>query len=246
MYLVMISTRTCGRLRIIALISLVLWFIGESAAGTQDVVSVTEITPNVVAFATSSGNVVASVGPDDALLVGTPSAASTPQISSILASRTRSAVRYVVIAPQDLPHSERDAGWERRGAFVAMQENALERLAGLAMGAPQPLPHRLIELGVDRPRIAFSQVLTFDLNGESIHVVHQRPGDSDADAIVHFHVANLIYLGEVFPGDGYPEIDPEQGGKLDGLVQTLDGWTANCPASITKFRQRHSYFPIND
>ncbi len=48
---------------------------------------------------------------------------------------------------------------------------------------------------------------------------------SDADSIVHFHVANLVYLGEVFPGDGYPDITSEQGGKLDGLVETLDAWS---------------------
>jgi hypothetical protein len=108
-----------------------------------------------------------------------------------------------------------------------MQENALERLGGHTMGAPQPLPRRLIEIGVDRPRIAFSEVLTFDVNGEAIHVVHQTPGYSNADAIVHFHVANLVYLGEVFPGDGYPKVDRQQGGKLDGLVKTLDAWTGN-------------------
>jgi len=133
----------------------------------------------------------------------------------------------VVIAPQDAAHSEGDAGWGSRGAFVAMQENALERLGGHAMGAPRPLPPRLIELGVDRPRVAFSEVLTFDLNGEAIHVVHQPPGYSDADALVHFHAANLIYLGEVFPGDGYPRVDLEQGGKLEGLVNTLSRWTGD-------------------
>jgi hypothetical protein len=69
--------------------------------------------------------------------------------------------------------------------------------------------------------------LTFDVNGEAIHVVHQTPGYSNADAIVHFHVANLVYLGEVFPGDGYPKVDRQQGGKLDGLVKTLDAWTGN-------------------
>ncbi len=176
-------------------------------------------------FATSTGNVVASVGPDGALLVGIPCAASTPSISKILASRTKSGVRYVVIAPEDPSHSEGDAGWGRRGAFVAMHENALQRIGGNTMGAPSPLSPRLTKLGVDRPRIAFSEVLAFDLNGESIHVVHQKPGYSNADAIVHFHVAKLIYLGEVFPGDGYPAIDPAQGGTLDGLLNTLDGWT---------------------
>jgi hypothetical protein len=124
-----------------------------------------------------------------------------------------------------LAHSEGDAGWGRRGAFVAMQENALQRIGGNVMGAPPPLSDRFIKLRVDRPRIAFSEVLAFDLNGESIHVVHQSPGYSNADAIAHFHVANLVYLGEVFPGDGYPAIDPAQGGTLDGLLKTLSGWT---------------------
>jgi cyclase len=199
----------------------------KSAGRTQETVGVTAIAPSLLVFATSTGNVVASVGRDGGLLVGTPSAASTSQINGILASRTKSAVRYVVIAPQDAAQSESDAGWGSRGAFVVMQENALERLGGHAMGAPRPLPPRLIELGVDRPRVAFSEVLTFDLNGEAIHVVHQPPGYSDADTLVHFHVANLIYLGEVFPGDGYPRVDLEQGGKLEGLVNMLNRWTGD-------------------
>ena len=74
-------------------------------------------------------------------------------------------------------------------------------------------------------RLRFPEVLAFDLNGEAIHVVHQKPGYSDADAIAHFHVADLVYLGEVFPGDGYPQVDNMQGGKLDGLLNTLGSWT---------------------
>lgn len=185
---------------------------------------VTEVTPTVLVFATSNGNVVASVGPDGALLVGTPSAASTSQISEILANRTKNPIRYVVIAPEDLAHSEGDAGWGKRGAFVLMQEKALERLGGHAMGPMHPLPQRLVELGVDRPRVAFSEVITFDVNGDAIHVVHQAPGYSDADALVHFHMAHLLYFGELFPGDGYPELDPQQHGSLEGFIKVLGPW----------------------
>ncbi|MGA8028904.1 MAG: hypothetical protein WB992_17320 [Bryobacteraceae bacterium] len=192
-----------------------------------DAVTVTEINSSLMVFATSSGNVIASVGPDGALLIGTPSLASTAEISGILAKRTKSPVRYVVIAPQDTAHSEGDAGWGARGAFVAMQENALERLGGHRMGPSVPLPPRLVQLGVDRPRIAFSEVLTFDVNGEAIHVVHQASAYSNADALVHFHIANLLYFGEVFPGDGYPEISAEQSGKLDGFVKMLSPWARN-------------------
>lgn len=207
------------------------WFLLALLAATAHVVfaadenvTVTEISPAVLVFSTSSGNVIASVGPDGALLVGTPSAASTGQINRILATRTKSSVRYVVIAPEDLAHSQGDAGWGRVGAFVAMQENALQRLGGHVMGAPVPLPEPLVKLGVDRPRVAFSEVLTFDINREAIHIVHQKPGYSDADALVHFHAAKLVYMGEVFPGDGYPTIDPAQGGTLDGLLKAIQPW----------------------
>jgi cyclase len=207
-----------------ALIGLLV-FAQSPAFGAEETVGVTEITPTLLVFSTANGNVVTSVGPDGALLIGTPSASSTQQINRILMTRTKSSVRYVVIAPQDLAHSQGDAGWGRLGAFVAMHENALQRLGGHVMGTPSPLSPQFIQLGVDRPRIAFSEVLTFDLNGEAIHVVHQKPGYSDADALVHFHTAKLVYMGEVYPGDGYPLIDPAQGGALDGLLGTIGSWT---------------------
>lgn len=66
------------RFQSLILIALALGFVGNSFATTNSV-RITEVTPHVLVFATSSGNVVASVGPDGALLVGTPSAASTAE-----------------------------------------------------------------------------------------------------------------------------------------------------------------------
>jgi cyclase len=193
-------------------------------AAAQERVGVTEIRSHVLVFATSAGNVVASVGADGALLVGTPSAASTPQIERILSQRTKNPKRYVVIYPESAAQSQGDAGWGKLGAFVVMQEKALEWLGGHKMGKPGPLPERLTRLGVERPPVSFSDVISFDMNGEAIHIVHQKPGHSDADAVTHFHVASVVYMGEVFPGDGYPQIDAAQGGTLEGLVDQL-AWT---------------------
>lgn len=202
--------------------ALALTCVGIAAA--QERVNVTQITPSVLVFATSGWNVVASVGPDGALIVGTPSAASTPQIEKLIEERTKNRKRYVVVFPESDAQSQGDAGWGRLGAFVLMQEKALERLGGHKMGKPGLLPEHLTKLGVDRPRVSFSEVVSFDVNGEAIHVVHQKPGYSDADAIAHFHVANAIYMGEAFPGDGYPRIDAAQGGTLEGLIDQL-AWT---------------------
>ena len=135
-------------------LSLLVLTVGCASVRAQNAVTTEELGPNLLVFATPSGNVVASVGPDGALLVGTPSVPDTPAIESILEQRTKSTVRYVVIATEDVAHSEGDAGWGKRGAFVAMHENALRRLGGNVMGAPPPLSARLTQLGVDRPHIA--------------------------------------------------------------------------------------------
>jgi cyclase len=217
--------RRGGRLYAAMQVGFALGFMFVSTGGPQGAAGYTEVTPNVLVFATGRGNVVALVGPDGALLIGTPSADSTERISSELAKRTKSPARYVLIAPEDPAHSEGDAGWGRRGAFVAMQEKALERIGGHVMGAPKPPSEEFVKMGVDRPRVSFSEVMSFDLNGEAVHIVKQKPGYSDSDALVHFHLAKLVYWGEAFPGDGYPEIAFAQGGTLDGLLKTLGGWT---------------------
>lgn len=213
-------------MRLLRFLSLVVAIaFGASGAGAQEAVSITEVTPNVLVFATRTGNVIALVGPEGALLVGTPSADSTNRISNELAKRTKSPVRYVVIMPGDPVHSEGDAGWGRRGAFVTMQEKALERIGGHIMGPPKPLPEDFVKLGVERPAVSFSDVVSFDLNGDAVHIVKQKPGCNDADTLVHFHIANVVYWGEVFPGDGYPAIDIAHGGTLKGVIDMLDGWT---------------------
>src|SRR5437762_13278911 len=165
------SLRRAGRLCAAMQVGFALGFMFVATGRGQEAAGFTEVTPNVLVFATRTGNVVTLVGPDGALLIGTPSADSTARISSELANRTKSPVRYVLIAPQNPAQSEGDAGWGRRGAFVAMQEKALERIGGHVMGPPTALSEQFVKLGVDRPRVAFSEVMTFDLNGEAVHIV---------------------------------------------------------------------------
>jgi hypothetical protein len=178
----------------------------------------TELAPGALLFATAAGNVVAVVTAEGAFLVGPLSVASTGPIQAEISRRTRSAVRYVVAVPRLIAQGEGDGGWGRLGAMVATHEDAWSRLAD---------PARLASSGAAAPVAAFSEVLKFDLGGHGIHIVHQHAGFSDADFLVHFETDGLVYLGESLPGDGYPMIDAEQHGTLEGLIQTLGPWTRN-------------------
>jgi cyclase len=218
-------TMTTSRSSLTYLVVFVFVLAACSLASSQNAtLSITEIKPDVVVFSTPSGNVIASVGPDGFLILGTPAASDTEAIHEELAKRTSSPHCYVVIWPLPLDQSQGDAGWAKHGCFVAMQENALGRLGGGRMGKPSPLPPQFSTLGVVRPPVGFSEVIKFDMNADGIHIIHQKPGNSDADLLAHFEQAKLVYFGEDLPGDGYPEIDKNQNGSIDGFLSTFENW----------------------
>ena len=167
-------------------------------------------------YATPAGNIGVAIGQAGVFIVGPVSVASTATIQADLARRTQVAARYVVVTQQAAGHSEGDGGWARLGAFVAAHETTT--------GAMHREEARITSAGGAIPRIAFSEVLKFDLGGQDIHAVHQAPGNTYADLLVHFENAGVVYLGETLPGDGYPVIDTALGGTLDGFIETLRPW----------------------
>ena len=184
----------------------------------QQPASPTELNAETLLFATAAGNVVAVVTAEGAFVVGPLSVASTATIQAAIARRTASPVRYVIAGPRAMAEAEGDGGWGRLGALVATHEAAWGRLGDEA---------RLAAVGATDPKAAFSEVLKFELAQHPIHIVHQHPGYSNADILVHFESDNLVYLGESLPGDGYPAIDSARGGTLTGLIETLNPWTRN-------------------
>jgi hypothetical protein len=182
---------------------------GLPAAASAQLVTVQEPAPGVLVLTTFAGNSIASVGPDGAVLVGVQSPATTAAIEAELARRTRSPRRYVVLAPGDSGAVAGDAGWGALGATVIAHEWTRPRLE--SWGArPGGLPV-----------VTYSEVIAFDLNGGSVHVVHMPPGYSDDDAIVHFHHADMVHLGSSLTTDGYPHVDLAQNGSIDGIIETV-------------------------
>lgn len=189
-----------------ALLSALPW-----AAHSQ--VRVTSLGEHVILLQTPRGNLVASVGPEGAVLVGAVDTLSAAAIADTLTARTGSPRRFVIAIAGLASVGQADGGWDRLGALVTMQELAVRRMAKIATP------------GLRRPRGEFSQFFSLELNDESIHAVQQEPGYATSDVLVHFHTSHVVYLGESYPGDGYPPIDSVLGGTVEGLLKTLEPWT---------------------
>jgi hypothetical protein len=199
--------------------------LGNVTLASAQAVAVQEPAPGVLVITTPAGNSIASVGPDGAVVVGVQSPLTTAAIEAELARRTASSRRFVVLAPGDSGIVAGDAGWTALGATVVAHELTRPRLEKWAGGG-----------GARLPIVTYSQVIAFDLNHESVHVVHMPAGYSDDDAIVHFHHAKVIHLGSSLTTDGYPHVDLSQNGSIDGIIETV-GRFVDSPAE-TRFVPR--------
>ncbi len=174
-----------------------------ATARAQATYPITKLAADVYLIVTPSGNMVAQTGATGIVLAGAQAAASTAGVVAALRSVSSAPVRYVLFAPGDSIGDEGDAGWSARKATVVAHER-------MRMTAPHV-----------RSALGFSEVLQIYLDGGSVHAVHQPPGHTKADIIVHFESMRVLYLGNAFVATGYPRIDVHGGASVDSLIKEV-------------------------
>jgi cyclase len=172
-------------------------------ADAQGTLPLTKLASDVYLITAPSGNLVAQTGPTGIVIVGAQSRASTPAVVATLRTVSAAPIRYVLFAPGDSMGDEGDAGWSERNTTIVAHER-------MKMTAP----HVVSALG-------FSEVLQIYLDGQSVHAVHQPPGHTRADIIVHFETRRILYLGYAFVAKGYPRIDVPSGASIDSLIKEV-------------------------
>ena len=60
--------------------------------------------------------------------------------------------------------------------------------------------------------------MQFHFNGERIDLLHFGPAHTTGDTAVIFRGRNAVHFGDVFNKAGYPFIDADNGGDLDGMI----------------------------
>jgi glyoxylase-like metal-dependent hydrolase (beta-lactamase superfamily II) len=68
------------------------------------------------------------------------------------------------------------------------------------------------------PVATFTDRMQLSFNGETIDLLHTGPAHTTGDAAVIFRNHNAVHLGDVFNNAGYPFIDTDNGGDLDGTI----------------------------
>jgi cyclase len=80
--------------------------------------------------------------------------------------------------------------------------------------------------------ITFDHDVTVHLNGEDVRALHYPSGHTDGDAIIFFPKANVVHMGDDYVRYGFPFVDVQAGGSVEGMIKACEGAIEKLPADV--------------
>jgi len=165
------------------------------------------------------GNIAVSIGQSGTLIVDDQFPELVPKIDAAIRELGGKGVDFAINTHWHFDHAEGNLAYGPQGAWIVSQENSREM-----MGAPHIVNLVVAKYGQQAypeealPVITFDDRMSFHFNGEQIDLLHFGPAHTTGDTAVFFRGKNAIHMGDVFNNSGYPFIDADNGGSIDGMI----------------------------
>jgi glyoxylase-like metal-dependent hydrolase (beta-lactamase superfamily II) len=180
-------------------------------------IETTALAPGIYMLVGRGGNVGLSVGQDGAVIIDDQFADMAPKIRAAVAMLSEQPVKFVINTHLHGDHTGGNDAFGKAGAVIIAQENVRKRLATPTVnpGNNQPVAARARE---SLPVVTFADSATLHFNDEDLEFTHLPNAHTETDIVVRFRKANILHMGDLFTG-GFPFIDGNTGGTLDGFIK---------------------------
>lgn len=174
----------------------------------------------------SGGNIGVSVGSDGVLLVDSQFSWLAPKISEAVGQLADEKPVFLVNTHW---HGDHVGG----NTFFAGEATVLAHSNVRRRMAQDPTVEGRVAEELQAgglPVVTFDQGLTLHFNGEEIRVMHYPAGHTDGDSVVWFQGSNVVHMGDLYFQSGYPFIDVDSGGSVEGYLAAVEGVLSWAPA----------------
>jgi glyoxylase-like metal-dependent hydrolase (beta-lactamase superfamily II) len=166
------------------------------------------------------GNILASIGPQGVLIVDTQFPDLVPKYLKTIGELGGDKVSVAINTHWHYDHADGDQVLGAQGVWIVAQANSRRMLThdntiNTVVRPPFPQPAYPVAA---LPDATFAQNMQLTFNGERIDLLHFGPAHTTGDAAVIFRMHNVVHMGDVYNNSGYPFIDTDNGGDLDGTI----------------------------
>ncbi len=196
-------------------------------------IKVTKVAGTVYMLQGAGGNIGASVGDDGIVVVDDQYAPLADKIQAALKGITDKPVRFIINTHYHLDHTGGNEFFQKQVAIIA-HDNVRKRLeegSAAGNGGSIHVEHKPQPRGA-LPIITFDHDVTVHLNGEDIRALHFPAGHTDGDSVIYFPKSNVVHMGDDFVTYGFPFIDIDGGGSIDGMIDGVEKAVAQLPAEV--------------
>ena len=177
------------------------------------------VSPGLHVLFGAGGNVAVSIGDQGVLVVDDKFPAVVPKIRAAISELGGGSVDFVINTHWHFDHTDGNPLFGRDGSWIVSQINSRrmmtdDQLINLVSAIVEQPPSPSDGL----PVITYENRMQFHFNGEQIDLLHFGPAHTTGDAAVVFRGQNAVHMGDVFNSGGYPFIDADNGGGLDGVI----------------------------
>jgi cyclase len=176
-----------------------------------------ELAPGIYMLTGRGGNIGLTVGVDGAAIIDDQFADMAPKIRAAVAMLTDKPVQFVINTHLHGDHTGGNDAFGKAGAVIIAQENVRKRLGTPQVNPStnQPIAARAREA---LPVVTFADTATLHFNDDDLQFTHLPNAHTETDIYIRFRRANIVHMGDMFTG-GFPFIDGNTGGTLDGLIK---------------------------
>jgi len=182
-------------------------------------IKTTKLGTNFYTLEGLGGTTGVLVGPDGVFMVDDQFAPLSGKIMAAIKQVSDQPVRFLVNTHVHGDHTGGNENFGKMGAIIFAREELRDRLM-------HPLPAANGTPGVPAPATAlplvtYEGIVKLHINGEVVELIPIPRAHTDGDTMIYFPGLDIIMTGDFYRSIQYPNIDRNNGGTLNGLLDGL-------------------------